>query len=281
MLSFLRPHFLFALLLPTLAGAAPAANTAPPPVAVPAFVDVVTFLVRVDGENHKMVVTTGPGLMRVDEPDDHFSIIYNPQTEHYTGLEHENDTYWEFSWPEVEAAVKGSKRYEAHLQEMTIDGIDSRQQTPATNAPADSSLSAPDDSGYVWHQTNERKKIAGIDCLRWTGDTVSGENVEAWCSTAPLPKVQAAMERLREINEPVALVPVRTLVPDFVFPVYNALVRGGVTPVTIIWGDGEDKNRFSLVEAQTRDGKANLFTVPNLYMKTTLITMDGLIDQKK
>jgi hypothetical protein len=164
---------------------------------------------------------------------------------------------------------------------MTIDGIDSRQQTPATNAPADSSLSAPDDSGYVWHQTAERKKIAGIDCLRWTGDTVSGENVEAWCSTAPLPKVQAAMERLREINEPVALVPVRTLVPDFVFPVYNALVRGGVTPVTIIWGDGEDKNRFSLVEAQTRDGKANLFTVPNLYMKTTLITMDGLIDQKK
>jgi hypothetical protein len=35
------------------------------------------------------------------------------------------------------------------------------------------------------------------------------------------------------------------------------------------------------VEAKTRDGKLSLFTVPKLYIKTTLITMDGLIDQKK
>jgi hypothetical protein len=105
--------------------------------------------------------------------------------------------------------------------------------------------------------------------------------VEAWCSTAPLPKVEAAMERLRAINDPVALVPVRTLVPDFVFPIYSALVRGGVTPVVITWGGEEEKNRFAFVEARTIDGKANLFTVPNLYMKTTLITMDGLLNQKK
>jgi hypothetical protein len=282
MLSLLRLHFFFALALPTLACAAPADNNAPPPVAVPAFLDVVTFLVQTDGDSHKMIVTSGPGLMRVDEPDDRYSIIYNPQTEHYTGLEHGNYTYWEFSWPEVRAAVEASKRYEAHLQEMTLDDIDSSAQSPATNAPADSAPSVPeDDSGYVWHQTTDRKKIAGVDCLRWTGDSVSSESVEAWCSTAPLPKVEAAMERLRAINDPVALVPVRTLVPDFVFPIYSALVRGGVTPVVITWGGEEEKNRFAFVEARTIDGKANLFTVPNLYMKTTLITMDGLLNQKK
>lgn len=281
MRSLFRPHFLFALLLPTLACGAPADNQAPPPVAVPAFLDIVTFLVHTDGESYKLVVTTVPGMMRVDIPDDHYSIIYNPQTEHYTGLEHGNYTYWEFSWPEVRAAVEKSKRYETHLQEMTLDGVGDSEQASGTNAPADSPLATPDDSGYVWRQTNDRKKIAGIDCVRWTGDSVSGENAEAWCSTAPLPKVQAAMEGLRTINDPVALVPVRTLVPSFVFPVYNALVRGGITPVMINWGDEHDRNRFSLVQAQTRDGKAGLFSVPNLYIKTTLITMDGLIDQKK
>jgi hypothetical protein len=280
--SLLRPLYSLIFVLPTLAGAAPADNNATPPVAVPAFLDVVTFLVHTDGENHKMIVTSGPGLMRVDEPDDRYSIIYNPQTEHYTGLEHGNYTYWEFSWPEVRAAVEASKRYEAHLQEMTLDDIDGSAQTPATNAPADSTAPVPEDnSGYVWHQTTDRKKIAGIDCLRWTGDSVSGESVEVWCSTAPLSKVEAAMDRLRTINDPVALVPVRTLVPDFVFPVYSALVRGGVTPVVITWGGVEEKNRFAFVEARTIEGKAGLFSVPNLYMKTTLITMDGLTDQKK
>jgi hypothetical protein len=278
----MRPLFLLAIILPTLACAAPAANIAQPPVAVPAFLDVVTFLVHTDGENHKLIVTTGPGVMRVDEPDDRYSIIYHSQTEHYTGLEHGNYTYWEFSWPEVQAAVKASKRYESHLQEMTLDGIDGSAQTPATNAPADPVASLPDDnSGYVWHQTTDRKKIAGVDCLRWAGDSVSGESVEVWCSTAPLPKVEAAMESLRAINEPMELVAVRTIVPDFVFPIYHALVRGGVTPVTITWGGEEEKSRFSFVESQTREGKAALFTVPNLYMKTTLLTMDGLIDQKK
>ena len=89
------------------------------------------------------------------------------------------------------------------------------------------------------------------------------------------------MERLRAINEPMALVPVRTIVPDFVFPVYDALVKGGVIPILITWGGDRDKNQFRFVEAKTRDGKPGLFTVPKLYMKTTLITMDGIIDQKK
>jgi hypothetical protein len=109
---------------------------------------------------------------------------------------------------------------------------------------------------------------------------VSGESVEAWCYAGPLPKLQAAVERLRAINEPIALVPVRTIVPDFVFPVYDGLVKGGVTPVLIVWGGDKDKNSFRFVEAKTRDGKLSLFTVPKLYIKTTLITMDGLIDQQ-
>ena len=229
-------------------------------------------------------MTTGPTLLRVDEPDDGYSVIYDPQTEHYTGLEHRNYTYWEFSWPEVRAAVENSKRYEARLQELSNEGLNSDVRP----APRPTPMRAPhprrpaaDDSGYVWHPTAEKKRIAGLDCVRWTADTVSGEPVEAWCYGGPLPKLQAAVERLRAINEPIALVPVRTLVPDFVFPVYGALVKGGVTPVLINWGDDRNKNHFRFVEAKMRDGKLGLFTIPKLYMKTTLITMDGLIDQKK
>jgi len=275
--------FLAALTAFALRAADNKAQPATPPLAAPAFVDVVTFEFHSEGETHKLVVTTSPSLLRVDEPDDGYSIIYDPQTDHYTGLEHRNYTYWEFSWTAVRAAVEASKRYERHLEDLGNEGLsdDSTQNATTTDASNAPSWSAGPDSGsYVWRSTTDRKRIAGLDCVRWTGDTASGQSVEAWCYGGPLPKLQAALDHVRAINEPMALVPIRTIVPAFVFPVYDALAKGGVTPVLITWGGDEDKNHFSFVQAQTRDGDLRLFTVPKLYMKTTLVTMDGMIDQK-
>ena len=280
------PKLLSALLLvfatPIALAAAPAAN-APLPYAAPAFVDVVTFEFNSEGETHKIVVTNTPSLARVDEATEGYSVIYNAQTDFYTGLEHRNYTYWQFSWPEVRDAVESSKRHEARLQELSNEGLNGDSEaTLSTNAPDASSNSAGgggDDSGYVWHPTADHKRIADWPCVRWVSDTVSGEHVEAWCYAGPVPKVQAALDRLRGMSEPLALVPVRNIVPDFIFPVFAALTRGGVTPLLITWGDGSNQNFFRLVDTTTRDGKLSLFTVPKLYVKTTLITMDGLLNQ--
>ena len=254
-----------------------------PPAVAPSSLDIVTFDVHVEGENHKLVVTTGPSQMRVDEPNDGYSVIYNPLTQHYTGLEHRNYTYWEFSWPDVRDAITASKRYETHLQDLGNQGMndDYAQPAAADSSTTTSSSAGTDNSGYVWRPTMDKKKDRGLDCVRWTSDTISGQSVEAWCYAGPLPKIQAALDHVRSINEPMALVPVRTLVPAIVFPVYDALVKGGVTPVLIIWGGDRDKNHFGVVDAQIRKNDGHLFIVPKLYMKTTLVTMDGLIDQKK
>jgi hypothetical protein len=282
MLIFSRTSFLLLLAFPVAAQAAD--NPAQPaafPVAAPAFVDVVTFEFKSEGLNHKVVVTSSPNLLRVDEPDDRFSIIYNPQTDFYTGLEHGNDTYWEFSWPEVRAAVENSKRYEKRIQDLGNEGLTSDNPPPTTNAASVTSTTDGDDSGYVWRATTDKKRIADLDCVRWIGDTVSGENVEVWCYGGLLPKVQTAVAALRTINEPIALVPVRTIAPDFIFPVFDALIKGGVTPVLITWGDDQqEKNYFRFAEAQTRDGKLSLFTVPKFYTKTTLVTMDGIVNEQ-
>jgi len=286
--TYLRPLFSL-LVLSATAFAAPvvpvdnkAKPVTPPVPALPAVLDVVTFVVHSEDQNHKLIVTTAPTMMRIDRPDEEYSVIYTDQTEHYIGLEHNNYTYWQFSWPEVQTAVESSKRYEARMQELNSAGISNDAPPATTNTSADAvTSSVPDTSGYVWKQTTEHKKIAGLDCALWTGETVSGDSVQAWCFNGPLPKIQTAVDRLHAINEPMALVAVRTLVPPFVFPVFNALVKGGVTPILITWGGDHEKNSFTFVEAKTRETKPNLFTVPNLYMKTTLVTMDGLIDQKK
>ncbi|MEI9999025.1 MAG: hypothetical protein WDO13_07580 [Verrucomicrobiota bacterium] len=192
---------------------------------VPPTVDVVTFAFRSEGESKKVIVTSGPGALRVDEPTEGYSFIYNPVTQFYTGLEHLNYSYWEFSWPEVRTAVEKSARHEQRLQQLNNEGLNpdsapgdgsAPPQTPAPsadsgtlpssdNASADTnaapsvntlpptqapapppgsdagSLGGGDDSGYVWKPTTEKKRIAGLDCIHWTGETISGENCDVWC----------------------------------------------------------------------------------------------------
>jgi hypothetical protein len=272
-----------ASLLPALAADAPPPKALPlmPALATPAYVNVVTFAFHDDGTDHKVIVTTSPTLARFDEPDERYSFIYDPATQLYTGLEHGNYTYWTFSWPEVRAAVESSKRGEKRLQDLSIAGLNSDNNPASTNAPADTStLATGDDSGYVWRPATEKKTIAGLKCTHWTGETVSGENCEVWCYPLPLPKVAAAIATLRQVNEPMALVPVREVVPDFIFPVYDALTKAGVTPILVTWGSDTAKGSFRLLDEKTRPYEAKLFTLPRLYVKTTLVTMDGMVPEQ-
>jgi hypothetical protein len=249
----------------------------------PARADVVTFNMFNDGENHKLVVTLGGPLDRVDAIEDRYSVIYNPRTQDYIGLEHSNDTYWEFSWPDVKAKVSQTKRYENHLRDLLSQGVlpDDNEgisgNTTSTNTDDTSSAGAgPDSSGYIWKQTGEHRKIGGLECVHWTGQSTANPNVDAWCYAGPLPEVSAAMKTIRDMNEPMALVPVRTLVPAFLFIAYDSLVKGGSTPVLVTWGGDVEKNKFSFAEKTSRDNKPELFSIPKLYIKTTLITMDGI-----
>ena len=283
--------FLFGLFIaaaPIPAFAVEPAQPVTPPVALPAFLDSATFEFNDSGENHKIVVTSSPTLMRFDELKDGYSVIYNPQTDFYTGLENLNYTYWQFSWPQVRSAVENSKRYEKRLQDLGTEGFLGDNENPSTNtapnmanlAAAANSSAGPDDSGFVWKATTDQMKVAGLPCVRWTGESVGGEKVDAWCYSGHLPKVEAAIAQLRKISDPMALVPVRMVAPDFIYPVYDALEKGGVTPVMIKWGDEHERNQFRLVETGPRASKASLFTVPKLFMKTTLVTMDGMTDQQ-
>jgi hypothetical protein len=276
----LRLSLLALTALPALAADAPRAlpvDDKPAPMAAPAFVDTVTFKIHFEGEDHELGYTAGPVSDRIDEPLDRYSILYEPATQHYTGLEHSNFTWWEFAWPEVSAAIEGSARYEARLRDVGPQGLGD-SETDTTGAPL-SSTAGPDDSGYVWQMTTDKKRIAGFDCVRWEGTTVAGETIEAWCTAGVMPEVQAAIQTLRAMNEPVALVPVRMLMPTTVFIPFDAMFKAGVTPVLITWGPSQDADKFALVSIKRRDGRLTMFEKPKDYRPTTLMTMDGLTNR--
>jgi len=293
----LRLSFAALLLVVPSAFGATDTNTVPAqpesaaPVAAPAFVEEVTFNVVSAGDKQRISVISAPGLVRVDSPDDRLSVLYDPATEHYTGLEHSNYTYWEFSWPEVRDAVENTPRYASRLRDLGPELLEENAiAPPATNsdsASADASTAPPtasaggdDNSGYVWHTDTARKRVAGIDCVHWIGETVSGEQIDAWCAPRPIPEVENALAILKTMNEPMALVPVRTLLPPLVFVAWQALQKGGVTPVMLTWGSDTAFNQLTLAGIKQREGKLAYFQVPRLYVKTTLVTMDGIGNQK-
>jgi hypothetical protein len=272
---------------------APTTNAAPEigaREAAPAFVDAVTFKIDADGEKHTLMVTHAPSLDRIDAPDDRLIVLYNPTTQHYTGLETSSYTYWEFSWPEVRAAVQGTARYSARLRDIGPELMEEGAiSPPATNSgssvgtaanPSTDTVGGDDPSGYVWRTTTEHKRMAGFDCLHWIGETVAGETIDAWCTAGLQPPIERSVATLREINEPMALVPVRELMPPLVFVAWNALTKAGVTPISLTWGSEGAMNHFQFVSAKQREGKISYFQIPSLYRKTTLISMDGIGNQK-
>ncbi len=276
----------------------PAPEAQPIRVAAPAFVETVTFDVESSGDRHKLIVTSAPGLVRIDAPDDRLSVIYDPATEHYTGLEHSNYTYWEFIWPEVRDAVEGSHRYAQRLQDLgpelmeenaipapattsdaSLGGATNAASPTDPNAPATNSA-GDDTTGYVWHTTPDKKRIDDYDCVHWIGETVAGEKIDAWCAPSILPPVEQALSILQTVNEPIALVPVRNFVPPLVFVALKAITKGGMTPIQMTFGADRNADHFMLVNVKQRDGKLSYFEVPKVYIKTTLVTMDGIGSQK-
>ncbi len=248
--------------------------------------DSVSFATFSDGVNHKITVTTSRTLLRVDEPDDRWSIIYDPATQFYTGLEHGNYTYWSFSWPEVRGVVEGSKRGEKRLQDMSSTAsIPTTRPPPPTCPPPRPHPMPPRSPPATTPATSgnrgpKRSASAGSSASAGPALRSAAATASFGATTAPLPRVTAAVARLREVDEPITLVPIRTVVPDFIFPVYDALGKSGLTPVQINWGSDTEKGEFRLIEQKTRSYEAKLFTVPTLYRQTTLITLDGMIPEQ-
>jgi hypothetical protein len=277
---------------------------------------IVTFEKHEAGtDTHPLKVTLGANLYRLDLPQDKLRVIYNPANERYLGLEISDGTYWNFTWPKVQAAVKASTRYTTRLQSLTSDGLDNYTNiatptpTPAPTAPpapaspgpslpntASTSASPPilsatqmaDDMNatnpladvptYIWRPSESKKKVSGVRCTLWIGTNSSGDSIQAWCTEDVVPDADRAFKELREVNEPMALVPIRELVPPIVFMVYDQLHKSHITPLFIHWGGAKQGNTFSCTKVEYESYSPNLFHIPGSFRKTTLATMDGIMN---
>jgi hypothetical protein len=227
-------------------------------------------------DTRKINVTLTPDKIRVDQPQDKFSFIYDVSTKTYTGLEQRDAHYWSFNWPKVQAYVQNSKRYKRRLSDLNIEGYASYDiLRPDAPEPL------PESPQFVWKADNQTRKISGYDCQHWIGTSKAGKTIEAWCVEQRVGGLKESLDRLKEINEPMGMVAVRPVLPPEFFVVVDSLYKAEVSPVEIAWGPKEDRTRLTLVNIQRKTVPASLFEVPNTYLPTKLQALEGIVEDDK
>jgi len=234
---------------------------------------LLEFQVREAGETKKLALILTPEKIRVDQPDDKVAAIYEASNEKFTGLELRDGTYWEFSWPEIQATIQKSKRYERRFHDLNIEGLASYDLTRPD--PVDV---VPDAPIYQWRPTGEKRRIGAYETAQWLGTSATAPPVEAWCVENQLAGLKPALDQVKKINEPMALVPVRPILPAIAFLVVDSLFKAQVVPVEIDWGQSTDRNRLTLVKLESKNVDSKSFSVPNTYRKVQLNALDGILE---
>lgn len=231
-------------------------------------------------EGKRIIILLTPEKIRVDQPDDKFAFVYDVATKTYTGLELRDAHYWSFNWPQVQRFVQGTKRYRRRIQDLNIEGFASYDIT-RPDAPE----SQPEPTQFIWRTDTTTKKISGYDCQHWLGQNRGGKDVEAWCIEQRIGGLKENLDRLKEINEPMALVPVRPVLPPEFFAVVDSLYKAQVTPVEVGWGNTEkrtdDGTKLTLISIQSKEISPEVFQVPKTYLPTKLQALEGIVDEEK
>lgn len=232
-------------------------------------------------EGKRIIIYLTPEKIRVEQPEEKFAFIYDVATKVYTGLELRDAHYWSFSWPKVQEHVLSTKRYQRRLQDLNIEGFASYDITRP-----DAPVAAPETPQFIWRTGEGKKKISGYDCQLWLGENRGGKDLEAWCIEQRVGGLKENLDRIKEVNEPIALVAVRPVMPPEFFVAVDSLYKAQVTPVEVAWGGtkqsrGDDKTRLRLVSIQTKEVSPKLFAVPEGYLPAKLQALEGVTDEDK
>lgn len=233
-------------------------------------------------EEKRIIIYLTPDKIRVEQPEDKFAFIYDVATKTYTGLELRDAHYWSFSWPKVQEHVQSTKRYQRRLQDLNIEGFASYDITrPDAPAPSD-----PDSPQFIWRPDTAKKKISGYECQLWKGENRGGKDLEAWCVEQRVGGLKENLDRIKEVNEPMALVPVRPVLPPEFFVAVDSLYKAQVTPVEVAWGGtkqsrDDDRTRLTLRSIESKQISPALFTVPKTYLPSKLQALEGVVDEDK
>ncbi len=231
------------------------------------------FLWKADRKEERLTLLRRGAYIRIDQPANLFSLIYNVELQSFLGLEHLDAHFWSFDWPTIRAHTQASRENGWRLRS------DPFQEDP-TLIPFSLLPSSP--RATVFHDLSPFSWIRQEgQAPRWIGHTEGGEEAEVfagvqdgehqafWLST---------VQQLKTLSQIFHFLLGREAWPESALAIWLSLPPDTGVPEEISWRkpDGA-RGRLRLVGRQWTEPPPGLFTPPKDYQRESLDEIEGFL----
>jgi hypothetical protein len=220
------------------------------------------FLWREGEKQRPLRVYWNQTQMRIDTPEQNFSVLYDCRTEEFTGLEHRDAKYWQFNWLKLKKNVENSRRNSARLKSPLV-------VEPSPNAD-------PVPVNFQWKASQSRKTVAELPVELWECRDANERRVRLWFSPLEAKPSVEFWRTLHFVQETMKLIAVRSLGPSLPTVAWDHWLVAQGSPLELTLGDSEESQSLTLRTRATLPEDPALFLPPPTYRLNPLSAIAGL-----
>lgn len=233
------------------------------------------FLWKTDRKEERLSLIRRGTYIRIDQPANLFSLIYNVELQSFLGLEHLDAHFWSFDWPTIRSHTQASRENGWRLRS------DPFQEDP-TIIPFSPSTPSSSPRATVLHDLTRFSWIREADRgVRWTGKSEGGEVAEALAGTQEGDHRAfwlSTVEQLKTLSQIFHFLLGREAWPEPALAIWLSLPPEAGIPDAISWRKAEGgQGSLRLVSRKWTEPPSDLFAPPKAYQRENLEEIEGFL----
>ncbi|MDD4933953.1 MAG: hypothetical protein PHO89_10895 [Methylacidiphilaceae bacterium] len=231
------------------------------------------FLWKADRKVERLSLLRRGPYLRIDQPDNLFSLIYNVDLQSFLGLEHLDAHFWSFDWPTIHGNAKASREngWRLHSDPFQEDPT-LVPFTPSTLPPRANVFH--DLAHFSWVRVADRES-------RWTGHAETGEKAEILAGRSGADHrllLIAAAQQLKTLSQIFHFLLGREAWPEPALAIWLSLPEDAGIPQEMSWRqDNGEEGKLRLVTQQWSEPPPDLFGPPKDYQRESLDEVEGFV----
>ncbi|WP_018290858.1 hypothetical protein [Verrucomicrobium sp. 3C] len=231
------------------------------------------FLWKSDRKEERLALLRRGPYIRIDQPANLFSLIYNVELQSFLGLEHLDAHFWAFDWPTIRANTKASRENGWRLHS------DPFQEDPTLVPFTPPTLPA---RAHVFHDLARFSWVRAPDReSRWIGRAETGEEAEILADRSEADHrllLIAAAQQVKTLSQIFHFLLAREAWPEPALAIWLSLPEDAGIPQEMSWRhDNGDEGRLRLVNQLWREPTPDLFEAPRDYQRESLEEVEGFL----
>lgn len=233
------------------------------------------FLWKTDRKEERLSLLRRGPYIRIDQPAQLFSLIYNTELQSFLGLEHLDAHFWSFDWPAIRTHANASRENGWRLRSDPFQ--EDPTLVPFTPTPPSSSARAPvlyDLAPFSW------VRAPGPES-RWIGHAQVGEEAEIFANRSNGDHrafFLSTVQQVKTLSQIFHFLLGREAWPEPPLAIWLSLPSDADIPQKMSWrkGNGEEGS-LRLIAQQWTESPPDLFAPPKDYQRETLDEVEGFL----